>query len=72
MSGTLTSSAKEFSWTLTFLCILSPYLFICEFESKTVDLLSGACAIQYSTSAALISASGEGIMAQTCGQHNVC
>lgn len=72
MSGTLTSSAKEFCWTLTFLCILSPYLFIYETESKTVDLLGGACAIHYSTSAALITATGEGIMTQTCVQHNVC
>ena len=63
-SGTLASFAKEFFWTLTFLHILSPYFFLCEFESVALDPLSGACALQYSTSAALISASMEGIMTQ--------
>lgn len=61
-SVTLASFVKEFSWTLTFLHILPPYLFFCEFESVAVDPFSGACALQYSTSAAFINPSVEGIM----------
>lgn len=61
-SGTLASFAKEFSWTLTFLHILSPYFFLCELESVALESFSGACALQHGSSAALISASVEGIM----------
>lgn len=61
--GTLASFAKQFSWTLTFLHILSPY-FLCESESVAVPSLNVACALQCSTSAVFVSDSVVGIMAQ--------
>lgn len=63
-SDTLASFAEEFSSTFAFLHFLSHYFFLCEFANVTVDPLSGACLLQHSTSAALSSASVEGITCQ--------